>query len=169
MITILHPEHLYTSTGYRKGLAVAFDERIRAIDTPEVLRTLYPEAEYVEAGSASILYPGFLNVHVHLEYSANRTRLEYGDFMEWLGSVIRERDTLVNEADDAVMEAACREMLRSGVTSLGAISTFGTDLEVCRRIPQRVTFFNEIVGSNPATIDALYQDFLRRFVASGFL
>ena len=166
MITILHPEYLYTNTGYRKGLAVAFDEKIREVDTPEILRDLYPEAEFIESGSASILYPGFLNVHVHLEYSANRTRLEYGDFMQWLGSVIRERDTLVNEADDAVMEAACQEMLRSGVTSFGAISTFGTDLEVCRRVPQRVTFFNEIVGSSPAAIDALYQDFLQRVDAS---
>ncbi len=166
MITLLFPEYLYLPDGYRSGLAVAFDKHIRAIDTPEALRRRFPEGELRELGEGSILYPGFLNVHVHLEYSANCTRLDYGDFMRWLDSVIRERDTLVNEADDAVMEAACREMLRSGVTSFGAISTFGADLEVCRRVPQRVTFFNEIVGSNPATIDALYRDFLQRVDAS---
>jgi len=166
MIKILHPEYLYTPQGYRKGLAVAFDETIRAVDTPDVLRDLYPEAQFRDLGADSILYPGFINVHVHLEYSANRTRLEYGDFMKWLGSVIRERDALVNEADDRTMEAACDEMLRSGVTSFGAISSFGADLEVCRRVPQRVTYFNEMIGSNPATIDALYQDFLQRVDAS---
>jgi cytosine/adenosine deaminase-related metal-dependent hydrolase len=166
MIKILYPEYLYTPQGYRKGLAVAFDGTIRAVDTPDVLRDLYPEAAFRELGSDAILYPGFLNVHVHLEYSANRTRLEYGDFMEWLGSVIRERDELVNAADDATMEAACRDMLRSGITTFGAVSSFGTDLEVCRRVPQRVTFFNEIIGSNPATVDALYQDFLQRLDAS---
>ena len=166
MITILYPDYLYTPQGYRRGLAVAFDETIRAVDTPEVLRDLYPEAEFRELGEGTILYPGFINVHVHLEYSANRTRLQYGDFMEWLGSVIRERDELVNAADDATMEAACAEMLRSGITSFGAISSFGTDLEVCRRVPQRVIYFNEIIGSNPATIDMLYQDFLQRVDAS---
>jgi cytosine/adenosine deaminase-related metal-dependent hydrolase len=166
MITILSPDYLYTPEGYRRGLAVAFDETIRAVDTPEILGELFPEAQTVEPGERSILYPGFINVHVHLEFSANRTRLEYGDFMRWLGSVIRERDELVNAADDAVMEQACREMLRSGVTTFGAVSTFGADLEVCRRTPQRVTFFNEIVGSNPATIDALYADFLQRVDAS---
>ena len=165
-MTILSPEFLYTPEGYRREMAVAFDETIRAIDTPEILCDLYPEAKFLELGANSILYPGFINVHVHLEYSANRTRLEYGDFMRWLGSVIRERDELVNEADDAVMEAACEEMLRSGVTTFGAVSSFGTDLEVCRRTPQRVTYFNEIIGSNPATVDTLYQDFLQRVDAS---
>jgi cytosine/adenosine deaminase-related metal-dependent hydrolase len=166
MTTLLVPEYLYLPEGYRQGLAVAFDETILAIDTPEALAQRFPDAGSRPLGEGSILYPGFLNVHVHLEFSANATRLEYGDFMRWLESVIRERDTLVNEADDTVMEAACREMLRSGVTSFGAISTFGADLEICRRVPQRVTFFNEIVGSNPATIDALYQDFLQRVDAS---
>ena len=166
MMTILYPEYLYTSDGYRRDLAVAFDESVRAVDTPERLREHFPEARYLEAGERSILYPGFINVHVHLEYSANSCRLHYGDFMEWLHSVIRERDALVNEADDAIMEAACAEMLRSGITSFGAISSFGADLEVCRRVPQRVTYFNEMIGSNPATVDALYQDFLQRVDAS---
>jgi len=166
MTTILDPEYLYTPDGYRQGLAVAFDETILAVDTPQTLKRRYPEAEYRSLGKESILYPGFINVHIHLEYSANRSRLDYGDFMTWLYSVIRERDDLVNEADDATMEAACAEMLRSGITTFGAISSFGTDLEVCRRVPQRVTYFNEIIGSSPATVDALYQDFLQRVDAS---
>jgi len=165
-MTILSPEYLYTPEGYRRGLAVAFDETIRAVDSSDSLRARYPEAEYRDLGERSILYPGLINVHVHLEYSANRCRLDYGDFMTWLHSVIRERDRLVNEADDATMEAACAGMLRSGITSFGAISSFGADLEVCRRVPQRVTYFNEMIGSNPATVDALYQDFLQRVDAS---
>ena len=166
MVTILHPHYLYTSEGYRSDRAVAFDETIRAVDTPEALRERFPESKLVELGERSILYPGFINVHVHLEFSANRAKLRYGDFMAWLHSVIEERDELLNEATDAVMEQACAEMLRSGITSFGAISSFGTELELCRRIPQRVTFFNELIGSNPASADALYGDFLARLDAS---
>ncbi|HFC04040.1 MAG TPA: metal-dependent hydrolase [Nitratifractor salsuginis] len=166
MTTIILPDYLYTPEGYLREKAVAFDDRILTIDTPERLREKYPEARLIDTGSDSILYPGFINVHTHLEYSANRTRLEYGDFLRWLESVIRERDTLVPQADNALMEAACRQMLRCGITGFGAVSTFGTDLEVCRRVPQRVTYFNEIIGSNPATVDMLYQDFLQRLDAS---
>ena len=166
MTTIILPDYLYTPQGYLREKAVAFDDRILAIDTPERLREKYPEARLIDTGSDSILYPGFINVHTHLEYSANRTRLEYGDFLRWLESVIRERDTLVSQADNALMESACRQMLRCGITAFGAVSTFGTDLEVCRRIPQRVTYFNEVIGSNPATVDMLYEDFLQRLAAS---
>jgi len=166
MITILSPKYLYTPQGYRNDLAVAFDDRILAIEPPELLRKRYPDAATIDADGETILYPGFINVHTHLEYSANRTRLEYGDFLRWLESVIRERDTLVPQADNALMETACQEMLRCGITGFGAVSTFGTDLEVCRRVPQRVTYFNEIIGSNPATVDMLYQDFLQRLDAS---
>jgi cytosine/adenosine deaminase-related metal-dependent hydrolase len=157
---------VYRGGDYRKDLAVAFDTNIRNIGAPEELRKIYPGAEYIRCSSDTILYPGFVNVHTHLEFSANRTTLEYGDFMRWLESVIRERDTLIDKADDSVMETACKEMLSSGITTFGAISSFGADLEICRRIPQRVTFFNEIVGSNPATLDALYNDFLQRIEAS---
>jgi len=166
MVSIICPDYLYRNSKFEKGLAVAFGETIEAVDTPETLRRRYPEAEIFTPGSRSVLYPGFINVHTHLEFSANRSRLAYGDFLEWLQSVIRERDALVGEADDTVMESACMEMLRCGITTFGAISSFGIDLEVCRRVPQRVVFFNEIIGSNPASVDMLYRDFLQRVEAS---
>ncbi len=166
MITVINPKYIYTPQGYVEGLAIAFDEYILAIDTPKALQKLYPEAKSINTGENSILYPGFINVHTHLEYSANRTRLVYGDFLKWLESVIKERDNLVGQLDDKVMEQSCKEMLSCGITSFGAISTFGADLEVCRKTPQRVTYFNEIIGSNPASVDILYQDFLKRFNAS---
>ncbi len=166
MTTVIIPEYLYTPQGYIEGYGVAFDEYILAIDRPKELKRLYPEAKFIDAGVNSILYPGFINVHTHLEYSANRTRLDYGDFLKWLESVVRERDSFVSDLDDEIMEQSCKEMLKCGVTSFGAISTFGADLEVCRKTPQRVTYFNEIIGSNPASVDILYQDFLKRFNTS---
>jgi cytosine/adenosine deaminase-related metal-dependent hydrolase len=109
-----------------------------------------------------VVYPGLINTHVHLEFSANRSDLTYGDFMNWLHSVIEKRDELITRCDHDVMEAAAREMLRSGITHFGAISSFGSDLELCRRTPQRVTFFNELIGSSAQTADMLYSDFLER-------
>ncbi len=166
MTTIIQAEYIYTPSGYKKGLTVAFDEKILGIDSLETLRERYPNASFIDTGVNTILYPGFINVHTHLEYSANKTRLEYGDFMRWLESVIQERDELINEADNAMMQDACYRMLRSGITSFGAVSTFGGDLEVCRKTPQRVTYFNEVIGSNPAAVDILYEDFLRRLEES---
>ena len=165
-VKLLIADHIYTPDGYVSNHAIAFDDRILAIDAPDALASRYPNAALMRTPPHTILYPGLINPHVHLEFSANRTDLHYGDFMGWLDSVIERRDELVGRCDDATMEAATTQMLRSGITSFGAISSFGGDLEVCKRAPQRVTFFNELIGSSPASADMLYGDFLERLNAS---
>ncbi len=161
-VKILIADHIFTPDGFVSDQAVAFDETILAVSAPDHLTSQYPEAEIVRTPPHTVLLPGLINTHVHLEFSANRTELTYGDFMTWLESVIEHRDELVARCDNATMEAAVQTMLRSGITHFGAISSFGGDLEVCRRTPQRVTYFNELIGSSAATADALYGDFLER-------
>jgi len=112
------------------------------------------------------LYPGFINPHVHLEFSANRATLNYGDFITWLYSVIKYREELVEKLDNSLMEDAIADMLKSGVTTFGAISSFGAELEVCKNTKQRVIYFNEIIGSTPGTVDALFADFKNRLQES---
>ena len=56
--------------------------------------------------------------------------------------------------------------LYSGITTFGAISSFGNELEVCEVTPQRVVFFNELIGSNAQYADMLYGDFMERVKAS---
>ncbi|CAA6819422.1 MAG: BOX elements [uncultured Sulfurovum sp.] len=159
---IINPTYIYLDNTFQENLAVAFNAEIQAIDTLENLQTQYPEASVEDQAENSVLYPGFINTHVHLEFSKNRTTLEYGSFMPWLDSVIKNREDLVSECDNEVMMEACKQMLNSGVTTFGAISSFGTELEVCTKTPQKVLFFNELIGSQAATADMLYGDFLER-------
>lgn len=163
---IITPTYLYLNNTFQKNLAVAFDEKIQAIDSLENLQKLYPNAKVEATEENSVLYPGFINTHVHLEFSANKTTLQYGEFMPWLDSVIENREALVGSCDNEMMMSACQEMMRSGVTTFGAISSFGTELEVCTKTPQKVIFFNELIGSNATTADMLYGDFLERLAES---
>jgi len=165
-MNIVIADYIYTPEGYRTGEAVAFDETIRAIDTAEALSSRYPQANIIRTPAYSILYPGLINTHVHLEFSANRTTLQYGDFMPWLHSVIEHREALIHACDEHLMRDACTEMLHSGITSFGAVSSFGMELDVCKQTPQRVTFFNELIGSDAKTADILYNDFLERIKQS---
>jgi len=159
---ILVADYIYTPKGFVSSQAVAFTETIEDIDTLETLKSKYPEAEVIETEPNSVLYPGFINTHVHLEFSANKTSLKYGSFMPWLDSVIEHREDLVGSCDNAMMMEQCETMLRSGVTTFGAISSFGNELEVCEQTPQRVVFFNELIGSNAQYADMLYGDFMER-------
>ncbi len=165
-MTIINPHYIYIDNNFHENLAVAFSEKIEAIDSLENLKEKYPNATIENGEKNSVLYPGFINTHVHLEFSANKTTLQYGEFMPWLDSVIANREELVGKCDNAMMMNECKAMMHSGITTFGAISSFGTELEVCMETPQKVLFFNELIGSNAATADMLYGDFLERLDAS---
>ncbi|SFV55372.1 BOX elements [hydrothermal vent metagenome] len=165
-MTILNPKYIYIDSTFKENIAVAFDKQIEAIDTLENLRKKYPYATIRQGRRNSVLYPGFINTHVHLEFSANKTTLKYGEFMPWLNSVIANREDLVGKCDNNLMLKACEEMMESGITTFGAISSFGTELEVCIKTPQKVLFFNELIGSQASTADMLYGYFLERLNAS---
>jgi len=163
---IIYTDFIYTPEGFISNQAVAFTDTIEEIGTLEVLETKYPDADIIKTEPNSVLFPGFINTHVHLEFSANKTSLKYGSFMPWLDSVIEHREDLVGACDNAMMMKECESMLRSGITTFGAISSFGNELEVCEKAPQRVVFFNELIGSNAQYADMLYGDFMERVKAS---
>jgi cytosine/adenosine deaminase-related metal-dependent hydrolase len=163
---ILVADYIYTPEGFIHNKAIAFTETIQDIDSAEVLQKKYPDAEIIETEANSVIYPGFINTHVHLEFSANKTSLKYGSFMPWLDTVIEYRDELMGECNNEVIQKECDAMLRSGITTFGAISSFGNELEVCEKTPQRVVFFNELIGSNAMYADMLYGDFMERLKAS---
>ena len=163
---ILVADYIYTPKGFIHNKAIAFAETIRDIESAEVLQKKYPDAEVIQAAPHSVIYPGFINTHVHLEFSANKTSLKYGSFMPWLDTVIEYRDELMGDCNNEIMQNECSNMLKSGITTFGAISSFGNELEVCEKTPQRVVFFNELIGSNAMYADMLYGDFMERVKAS---
>ncbi len=165
-MNIIVADYIYTPDGFKKYLAVAFTDLIQEIDSLEALTDKYPDAKIIQTEPNSILYPGFINTHIHLEFSANKTSLTYGSFKPWLDSVIEHRDELVSACNNEMMMHQCEEMMRSGITTFGAISSFGNELEVCEKTPQRVVFFNELIGSNAMYADMLYGDFQERVKAS---
>jgi cytosine/adenosine deaminase-related metal-dependent hydrolase len=163
---ILVADYIYTPQGIIQAQALAFDTHIKRIAPLEELLEEYPDAKVERTPPYSVIYPGFINTHVHLEFSANKTTLKYGSFMPWLDSVIANRDDLMQDCNNEMMAKECESMLQSGITTFGAISSFGLELEVCQQTPQKVIFFNELIGSNPAYADVLYGDFLQRVEAS---
>ncbi len=141
---------------------VAFTDRIVAIESADTLKKRFPNADFVEAEADEILLPGLINPHVHLEFGANTTHLHYGDFIKWLQSVISRRDELIENCKAGCYKRQIEQMLKSGTTAFGAISSYGKDMIACKAAPQRVVYFNEIIGSQPAAVDALYADFMSR-------
>jgi cytosine/adenosine deaminase-related metal-dependent hydrolase len=157
---ILKIPYILTPDTILRDVDVAFDGTI--IEVGKDLEKKYPEAA-VESHSHAALLPGFANPHLHLEFSANRATLSYGDFLVWLQSVIRHRDALIPACDEACLERTIDTIIAHGTTTIGAVSSYGGDLEACVRSPLNIAYFSEIIGSNPAAADVLYADFIERY------
>jgi len=140
---------------------VIFDKKIIKIG-----KNLETNIKTIDLGENSVLMPGLINTHTHLEFSANNTSLIYGDFITWLNSVILKRETLLHECGTNCYTKAIEQMKKSGIVAFGEISSTGLDLEYIKNCDLKVVYFNEIIGSNPASVDALYQDFLSRLKES---
>lgn len=146
--------------------AVLFDANILEVGKSAELKEKHPNVTVIETPKNSVILPGLINSHVHLEFSANQSMLRYGDFIPWLRSVIKHREELSALATTELITCKLQEMRKSGTTTLGAISSFGADLEACSQTPQRVIYFNEVLGSVPSAVDAMYGDFRGRLEAS---
>jgi cytosine/adenosine deaminase-related metal-dependent hydrolase len=148
------------------NLSVAFDATIQKIAPFDELLDEYPDAKVTTLRENSLLMPGLINAHVHIEFSANKTELSYGDFIGWLYSVIENREELISGCGSDCMQKACDDMLNNGITTFGAISSHGLDLDICANAKQNVVYFNELIGSQATMADALFTDFLSRLDAS---
>lgn len=164
-MTILLADAILTSNFVVRDYGIVFDQQIIAVLPNETLKEQYGEQCHV-LGEGSVILSGLINPHVHLEFSANRSTLTYGGFMPWLSSVIASRSELINECDTDCIKHSITSMLRSGITAFGAVSSYGFDLDACVEAPQKVVYFNELIGSDPQMADALYADFEERLFAS---
>ncbi len=145
-----------------KNGAVVFNEKIIDIDSLENIQKKYPDLEVEESKENSVLMPGLINSHVHLEFSANSTTLKYGNFMNWLNSVIKNRDALIEKATTKLISTKLDRMKKTGTTSIGAISSYSFDLEACIKSPINTVFFCEVIGTKMDMVDTLFADFKSR-------
>ncbi len=140
-----------------KDGAIVFDQKIIEVCSFASAVRKYPQAEILDF-SGDIAMPAFINPHVHLEFSANKGTLRYGDFLDWLGSVIASRQQLDAAARGRLIAEQIAAMMRSGVGTIGEISSFGGEAEVCAQSGIRTVFFNEILG---ASKDAAAENILK--------
>ena len=163
---IITPHFIYLRDRISTNLSIVFEKTIKKIAPFDELIELYPDAKVTTLRENSLLMPGLINAHVHIEFSANKTQLSYGDFMTWLYSVIENREDLISGCNVDCMAQACDAMLESGITTFGAVSSHGMDLDACANAKQNVIYFNELIGSQATMADALFTDFLSRLDAS---
>ena len=146
--------------------AIAFEKQIVKIDDLENLKKDFPNAEILESRPNTFLMAGLINSHTHLEFSHHTTEYNYGTYMSWLNSVVKNFSNLSEKGSSENMSATLQKMISFGTTTIGAISSQSLDFDVLKKSVIRKIIFNEIIASQPHQVDSLFQLFLGRLEES---
>ncbi|WP_104624787.1 aminofutalosine deaminase family hydrolase [Helicobacter felis] len=150
---------------WENGAVALASGHIVDIGKLETLRRTYPNAPLKFYRHCALL-PALVNPHIHFEFSGHKNTFKYGGGFEgWLTSVMRHRESVFKGVDRHIQQAI-RVQLRSGVGSVGAISSHGLEREILARTPLRVVFFDELIGSTPHALEQNLADFERRCALS---
>ncbi len=144
---------------------VVFDKDISYVGDSSTIKKQYPNTKFEHQGNNSVLMPGLINAHTHLEFGANSTTLVYGDFTAWLHSVLSNRDKLLSKVDDKLIKNQLNDMLKSGTTSVGAISSYSLDIDSLDNSCLNTVCFVEVLGSTKEKVNENFQNFQDRLKA----
>ena len=112
----------------------------------------------------SVLLPGFVNSHVHLELQWTQKLLSpFQSFSDWLNQIITLKKNFDNSKIPQSVKEALDESLDSGVTTIGEISSYdGLDYKAIIKSGIRTAYFYEITNSTISNIDNKFlQNLLR--------
>ena len=134
----------------RDGAVVIHDERILELGDAQDMHERHADAAQIDQGS-SILLPGLVNPHTHLELSACQPSPAFsGHFVDWIIG-IRDRIKLdLNNVEASLkrsVELGVKQCLKFGVTCIGDISQqMNITRPLLRDGPLRVVSYGEVLG-----------------------
>jgi cytosine/adenosine deaminase-related metal-dependent hydrolase len=114
----------------------------------------------------SVLLPGLVNAHTHLELTAMRGFLEDLAFEDWIDTLRRSRTAVLD--DEALLDSArlgVLEGLEHGVTTFADTSASGVTARAMRECGVRGIMYQEVFGPDPATCNEAMAELDRRVTA----
>jgi cytosine/adenosine deaminase-related metal-dependent hydrolase len=107
--------------------------------------------------AGSVIVPGFVNSHSHIEYAVYAG---FGDglpFVPWIGMHIRRKGALDLDDMDAIARVGARECLRSGVTTIGDCSFVGSAALAAAETGLRAIVYWEVFGRDVSALDRFHE------------
>ena len=126
------------------------DGLIAAVGTRDELGS---DAHYAE----SVILPGFVDAHTHLEYDAY---VGFGDglrFADWIGLHVQRKRRIDHADMEAIARAGALDCLRSGITTIGDCSFSGAAATACAELGLRGTIFLEVFGETEHPIHERFE------------
>ncbi|HEX8524295.1 MAG TPA: amidohydrolase family protein [Tepidisphaeraceae bacterium] len=143
--TLIQADSLLLPRGLQRDASVVFTSgKILETGPTRDVTARHPDAQIVDRRD-SILLPGLVNAHTHLELSNCSCEPRSENFTDWIVSLV---DRIGPERDfDAATRKGISECLRFGVTSVGDISQqMDTTRPILAKSPLRVVSYGEALG-----------------------
>jgi len=129
----------------RDGAVVFEDGRITAVGPAAELGT-------GERFEDSVIFPGFVNAHSHLEYAAYAGFGDGLSFPPWIGLHVARKRRLDQQDMEAMARLGAAECLRSGITTVGDCSFAGSTAVACDELGLRAIVYLEVFGEDSSAL-----------------
>lgn len=110
-----------------------------------------------EHHAGSVIVPGFVNAHSHLEYAVYAG---FGDglpFVPWIGMHIQRKQALALGDMEAIATVGAHECLRSGITTVGDCSFSGASATAAAQAGLRAIVYLEVFGRDVAALEGFHE------------
>lgn len=94
----------------------------------------------------TVLMPGFVNAHSHLELGSLKDFKYPGTFTAWIEKLVEAKNKMPAADYEKGILSGIDEMLKSGITCIGDHVSFNTDLVTLLNSPFRGYLFVEVLG-----------------------
>lgn len=148
---------IYSARWIATGAGVPVANAAMLVDANGCIEMVAPQSKLNEVDALrkdfgeALLIPGLVNVHAHPELSAFRGLLDDLPFHQWIPTLMRCKRGAALKPEDYEVAAqwTCVELLRAGVTLVGATEDSGAAVEALSRARMRGLVYLETFGPAP--------------------
>jgi 5-methylthioadenosine/S-adenosylhomocysteine deaminase len=105
-----------------------------------------------ERFAESVILPGFVNAHTHLEYAAYAGFGDGLSFGPWIALHVERKQRLDLDGMEAIARLGALECLRSGTTTVGDCSFSGAAATACAELGLAAVVYLEVFGTDDAPL-----------------
>lgn len=108
-----------------------------------------PHAEHIDLGD-SVLLPGLINTHAHLELTMLRGLVTAKPFPRWVGTIKRLKERLTSHDYRAASRCGVLEHFAAGITTIGDTGSSGEPARAMAELGAGGVAYQEVFGPDPA-------------------
>ena len=151
-----------TSPPIDYGAIVIQGSKIIALGKEKVILKKYPAEKVVDLEDRLVM-PGLINAHTHLELSQLKGKIgERREFFDWIIELVETRRRLGTKNLEQAVRSSLIELLTSGTTCVGDISSTEAALPMLAKSGLRAVAFLEVLGPEEQKSEQIFEALKKR-------